>query len=103
MTESVGGPSQECSNWDVSSEGSPVGRRIVLGMVGLGAIGVVTGARVQGGVNRALGPISSGISGIVPAAGGFRFYTVTGSVKHIAPADYHLTVRGLVDHPRDFS
>jgi DMSO/TMAO reductase YedYZ molybdopterin-dependent catalytic subunit len=87
----------------VSSEGSPVGRRVVLGMAGLGAIGVVVGAKVQSGVNRALGPVSSGISGIVPAAGGFRFYTVTGSVKRIAPADYHLTVRGLVDRPRDFS
>jgi DMSO/TMAO reductase YedYZ molybdopterin-dependent catalytic subunit len=87
----------------VSSEGSPVGRRVVLGMVGLGAVGVVAGAKVQSGVNRALGPVSSGISGIVPAAGGFRFYTVTGSVKNIAAADYHLTVRGLVDRPRDFS
>jgi DMSO/TMAO reductase YedYZ molybdopterin-dependent catalytic subunit len=87
----------------VSSKGSPVGRRVVLGMAGLGAIGVVVGAKVQSGVNRALGPVSSGISGIVPAAGGFRFYTVTGSVKRIAPADYHLTVRGLVDRPRDFS
>jgi DMSO/TMAO reductase YedYZ molybdopterin-dependent catalytic subunit len=72
-------------------------------MVGLGAVGVVVGARVQTGVNRALGPVSSGISSIVPAAGGFRFYTVTGSVKHVQPADYHLTVRGLVERPRSFS
>jgi DMSO/TMAO reductase YedYZ molybdopterin-dependent catalytic subunit len=87
----------------VSSEGSPVGRRVVLGMVGLGAVGVVVGARVQQGVNRALGPVSSGISGIVPAAGGWRFYTVTGAVKNISAADYHLTVRGLVKNPRSFS
>jgi DMSO/TMAO reductase YedYZ molybdopterin-dependent catalytic subunit len=87
----------------VNSEGSPVGRRLVLGMAGLGAIGVVAGARVQSGVNRALGPVGSGISGIVPAAGGFRFYTVTGSVEDKTQADYRLTVRGLVDHPRDFS
>lgn len=87
---------------DVSSEESPVGRRVVLGMVGLGAVGVVAGASVQRGVNRALGPVSSGISGVIPAAGGFRFYTVTGSVKRVAPADYHLTVGGLVEHPRSF-
>jgi DMSO/TMAO reductase YedYZ molybdopterin-dependent catalytic subunit len=71
-------------------------------MVGLGAVGVVAGARVQSGVNRALGPVSSGISGIVPAAGGFRFYTVTGSVKDVTPDEYRLTVRGLVEHPREF-
>lgn len=72
-------------------------------MVGLGAVGVVAGARVQSGVNRALGPVSSGISGIVPAVGGgFRFYTVTDSVRRIAPADYRLTVRGLVERPRSF-
>ncbi|MGI5231254.1 molybdopterin-dependent oxidoreductase [Actinoallomurus sp. CA-142502] len=87
----------------VSSEGSPVGRRVVLGMVGLGALGVATGAWVQRGVNRALGPVGSGISGIVPAAGGFRFYTVTGPVKRIAPADYNLRVRGLVERPRSYS
>ncbi|GLY89750.1 molybdopterin-dependent oxidoreductase [Actinoallomurus iriomotensis] len=87
----------------MSSEGSPVGRRVVLGMVGLGALGVATGAWVQRGVNRALGPVGSGISGIVPAAGGFRFYTVTGPVKRIAPADYHLRVRGLVERPRSYS
>ncbi|GLY77913.1 molybdopterin-dependent oxidoreductase [Actinoallomurus iriomotensis] len=87
----------------MSSEGSPVGRRVVLGMVGLGALGVATGAWVQRGVNRALGPVGSGISGIVPAAGGFRFYTVTGPVKRIAPADYNLRVRGLVERPRSYS
>ena len=47
-------------------------------MVGLGAVGVAAGASVQRGVNRALGPVCSGISGVIPAAGGFRFYTVTG-------------------------
>src|SRR4051812_49960775 len=87
-----------CSNGDVSSEGSPVGRRVVLGMVGLGAVGVVAGARVQSGVNRALGPVSSGISGIVPAAGGVRFYTVTGSGKDVTPDEDRLTLRGLVQH-----
>jgi DMSO/TMAO reductase YedYZ molybdopterin-dependent catalytic subunit len=87
----------------VSSEGTPVGRRVVLGMVGLGALGVAVGAKVQRGLNHALGPVSSGISGVLPAAGGFRIYTVTGSVKRIPATEYQLTVRGLVDRPRSFS
>jgi DMSO/TMAO reductase YedYZ molybdopterin-dependent catalytic subunit len=87
----------------VSSEGTPVGRRVVLGMAGLGALGVVIGAKVQRGVNHALGPVSSGVSGVLPAAGGFRIYTVTDSVKNIPATAYHLTVGGLVDRPRSFS
>jgi DMSO/TMAO reductase YedYZ molybdopterin-dependent catalytic subunit len=86
----------------VSNEGSPVGRRVVLGMVGLGALGVAVGAQVQRGVDRALGPVGSGISGLVPAAGGFRFYTVTGPVKRVEPSEYRLSVRGLVERPRTF-
>jgi len=71
-------------------------------MLGLGAAGVAVGAKVQSGVNRALGPVSSGISGLLPAAGGFRFYSVVDSVKRIEPAGYHLRVSGLVEHPRSF-
>jgi DMSO/TMAO reductase YedYZ molybdopterin-dependent catalytic subunit len=89
----------------VSKEGTPVGRRIVLGMLGLGAAGVAVGAKVQDTVSRALSgnPITSGISGVLPAAGGFRYYTVVGSVKHIPLERYRLAVSGLVDHPRSLS
>lgn len=87
----------------VSGEGTPVGRRVVFGMLGLGALGVAFGARVQGGVNRALSPVTTGIGGVVPGVGGFRYYTVTGSVKNITPADYTLKVSGLVERPRTFT
>ncbi|MCO5970770.1 molybdopterin-dependent oxidoreductase [Actinoallomurus soli] len=86
----------------MSGEGTPVGRRVVLGMAGLGAVGVVIGARVQSGVSRAFGPVGSRVTGLIPAAGGFRFYSVVDSVRRVAPADYRLTVGGLVDHPRTF-
>ncbi|GAA0327446.1 hypothetical protein GCM10010151_16750 [Actinoallomurus spadix] len=79
-----------------------MGRRVVLGMVGLGAVGVAVGARVQSGVNRAVGPVGARVSGLIPAAGGFRFYSVVDSVRRVAPADYRLTVGGLVEHPRTF-
>jgi DMSO/TMAO reductase YedYZ molybdopterin-dependent catalytic subunit len=71
-------------------------------MLGLGAAGVVLGARAQSGVNRALNPVTSRISGYVPAAGGFRFYSVVDSVKRIDPARYQLKVAGLVERPRSF-
>ena len=87
---------------DVTS-GTPLGRRIVLGMVGLGAIGVVTGRWLQGGEQRVLGSVQSrdptGLSQLVPAGGGFRFYSVAESVPKRTAANYRLTVTGLVQRP----
>ena len=37
--------------------GAPVGRRIVLGLLGLGGLGIVFGSKVQNGLAKALGPI----------------------------------------------
>ncbi|GGO95830.1 molybdopterin-dependent oxidoreductase [Wenjunlia tyrosinilytica] len=82
------------------SRGSPVGRRVVLGMLGLGAAGVAGGAYVQNRLDGVLAAVSSkdptGLSGFVPGAGGFRYYSVTGSVPHRGEADYRLTVDGMV-------
>jgi DMSO/TMAO reductase YedYZ molybdopterin-dependent catalytic subunit len=83
--------------------GTPVGRRIVLGMLGLGVAGVAVGASVQKVVTKALGPVGSEVGGVIPAAGGFRFYTVTGSVKRLTPQTYKLSVTGMAAHPRSFT
>lgn len=74
----------------------------MLGMVGLGAAGVAVGAKLQSGINETLGPIGPQITGLIPAAGGFRFYSVVDSVDRVEPADYRLSVRGLVNRPRSF-
>ncbi len=72
-------------------------------MLGLGAVGVVAGAPVQDAVSRVLGAVRNedptGITGVLPGAGGFRFYSVASSVPHRSPADYRLTVDGLVARP----
>jgi DMSO/TMAO reductase YedYZ molybdopterin-dependent catalytic subunit len=79
--------------------GSPVGRRLVLGMLGLGAAGVAVGSTVQKSVNRALAPISE----FVPVGGGFRYYSVTSSVKHLNEQTYRLKVTGRVSKPTTFT
>lgn len=84
-------------------DGSPVGRRIVLGMVGLGALGVAFGARANDAVSGALAPISDSVGGLVPAGGGFRFYSVAGSIPPRPASDYRLTVNGMVARPGTFS
>jgi DMSO/TMAO reductase YedYZ molybdopterin-dependent catalytic subunit len=82
------------------SKGAPIGRRIVLGAIGLGALGILVGARVQSTTARLLLPITlhdpTGLSDLLPAAGRFRIYSVTGSLPHRTDADYRLSVSGLV-------
>lgn len=81
---------------------TPVGRRVVLGLVGLGALGIATGAAVQDALDGAIGAVANrdptGLSGLIPGSGGFRYYSVTGTVPSMATSAYTLTVSGLVDH-----
>jgi DMSO/TMAO reductase YedYZ molybdopterin-dependent catalytic subunit len=83
--------------------GTPIGRRVVLGMLGFGVAGVLGGARVQDALNRVLNPLEAadptGLTQLIPAAGGFRIYSVTGSLPSSSPADYRLTVGGMVNRP----
>jgi DMSO/TMAO reductase YedYZ molybdopterin-dependent catalytic subunit len=82
--------------------GSPIGRRVFLGLVGLGALGVVGGAKVQNWLERTTAPVlakdPTGLLSLLPL-GRFRFYTVTGSFPHRARNAYKLQVTGLVERP----
>lgn len=82
--------------------GSPVGRRVVLGMLGLGALGVVAGKSIQGGIDTALAPLQrldpTGLASLLPGDY-FRIYTVTSGYPSESDAEYRLTVDGLVEHP----
>ncbi len=84
------------------AEGSPVGRRVVLGMLGLGGLGVFFGASVQDLLERTVAPFLSrdgtGLSSLLPV-GRFRIYTVTGELPSRSEADYQLNVGGMVDRP----
>ena len=83
--------------------GSPVGRRVVLGMLGLGAAGLVTAPYLQSGMESALSAVSgkdpTGVTGLLPNGGGFRYYSVASSVPRKGADDYALTVGGLVERP----
>jgi DMSO/TMAO reductase YedYZ molybdopterin-dependent catalytic subunit len=83
----------------METEGVPVGRRVVLGMLGLGAAGVLFGSRVSDTVNRLFSPLDAAL----PAAGGFRIYTVTGSLPSRSASEYRLKVTGLVDRPLELT
>jgi DMSO/TMAO reductase YedYZ molybdopterin-dependent catalytic subunit len=85
---------------------APVGRRVFLGLVGLGAAGVLLGSRVQDWLERELGPLiakdGTGLAALLPI-GRFRIYTVTGGLPSRSRADYKLKVGGLVDQPYELT
>ena len=75
-------------------------------MVGAGAVGVVTGAAVQGWLERNVGPLiardPTGLLALLPI-GRFRIYSVVGDMPDESRADYRLKVRGLVDRELDLT
>jgi DMSO/TMAO reductase YedYZ molybdopterin-dependent catalytic subunit len=92
---------------ELPAESSPVGRRALLGMLGLGAAGVLWGAKVQSGLDRLLRPItlndSTGLTSFLPTSGRFRIYSVTGGLPSVPSGPYQLTVEGHVDRPATLS
>ena len=84
-------------------KGKPVGRRVVLGMLGLGAAGVVAGSKLQDFEENVVAPLQNrdptGLSQLLPAGGGFRYYSITDSEPNRNAQTYRLDVSGLVDHP----
>ena len=83
-------------------DGTPVGRRVFLGLLGAGAAGILWGAQAQEWLERHVGPYlakdGTGLSGFLPI-GRFRIYSVTGSMPHRDHDEYRLRIGGLVDQP----
>ncbi|WP_338704138.1 molybdopterin-dependent oxidoreductase (plasmid) [Streptomyces sp. Q6] len=87
--------------------GAPVGRRAMLGMLGAGAAGLAAAPYLQQGWEGFLAKASeadaTGLTGLLPNPGGFRYYSVVGSVPHKDATNYALTVSGLVDRPKTYT
>src|SRR6476620_8639917 len=98
----ISGPICSVSSPVMDEHGTPVGRRVFFGLVGLGAAGVLLGARIQDWLEREVGPLiakdGTGLASLLPI-GRFRIYTVTGGLPSRSRADYRLKVDGLVDQP----
>jgi DMSO/TMAO reductase YedYZ molybdopterin-dependent catalytic subunit len=82
-------------------QGTPVGRRVFLGIIGLGALGVVTGNRIQRWLERTVAPVlasdPTGLTSLLPI-GRFRIYSVTRDLPDRSRAEYRLRVHGYVNH-----
>lgn len=78
----------------------PIGRRVFLGITGIGLFGVIFGSKVQSTIGSIVG---SGLGGILPGGDRFRIYSVTGSFPVVPPEKFALKVSGLVDKPLNMS
>ena len=77
------------------------GRALFLATVAGGLTSLVWGKAVWGHVSGAIGPVESLVP-LVPS-GGWRIYTVSGSMPTFDPATWRLTVGGQVEEPVSFS
>ncbi len=72
----------------------------MLGLLGLGATGVVGGNAFQSRLSRLLAPVEehdpTGLIALFPLGATFRYYSVAGSVPSPSAASYRLTVSGMV-------
>src|ERR1700722_14980789 len=78
----------------------PFGRRLFLGLVTVGAVGVAFGGQAQKFIGQRLG---SGFASLLPGGDHFRIYTISGGYPAISTTKYQLKVSGLVDAPMTFS
>ena len=79
--------------------GSPIGRRVFLGLLGIGAVGVATGSTISNWYQELAKKDPTGLTGLLPGGGGWRYYTVTDGYPSESKANYKLRVHGLVDTP----
>ncbi|MER7539006.1 molybdopterin-dependent oxidoreductase [Streptomyces sp. NPDC097704] len=89
------------------AKGAPVGRRALLGMLAAGAAGLAAAPPLQRGWESFLGAASqkdpTGLTGLLPNPGGFRYYSIVGSVPRKDDGNYALTIGGLVDRPKTYT
>ncbi len=76
-----------------------VGRRTVLGILGLTGVGILAGAKIDSALGSSISAVSNAIGVPLPGASNFRYYTITGSYPVIKADTYELKVDGMVETP----
>ncbi|MGW0735508.1 molybdopterin-dependent oxidoreductase [Streptomyces sp. NPDC002851] len=72
-------------------------------MLGLGAAGVAAAPLLQRGVEAVASKDPTGLTDVLPAGGGFRYYSVAPSVPTKNADTYRLKLDGLVDRPTTYT
>jgi len=74
-----------------------------MGMLGVGALGVVFGRQLNSAVTTTVNATVPGLGQVLPAAGGFRIYTVTNGYPAMSTSEYRLRVTGAVQQELNLS
>jgi DMSO/TMAO reductase YedYZ molybdopterin-dependent catalytic subunit len=86
----------------LETDGKPVGRRTILGLIAIAGAGVVGGKAIQDGLAKILAPIElrdpTGLISLIPVGDSFRFYSVTSAVPTRNAQTYRLAIGGMVTH-----
>jgi DMSO/TMAO reductase YedYZ molybdopterin-dependent catalytic subunit len=89
------------------AEGTPIGRRVVLGVAAIGAAGILGGRAAQDWLAKSIAPIQqhdpTGLTSLLPLGATFRYYSVTGSVPSKNATNYRLDISGLVQKPTSYT
>jgi DMSO/TMAO reductase YedYZ molybdopterin-dependent catalytic subunit len=82
--------------------GKPVGRLAFVGLLAGGASSLAWASRASGIMSPFTSAISQLLGNLLPV-GGWRIYTISGSMPIFYPNSYALQIGGLVRNPRSFS
>jgi DMSO/TMAO reductase YedYZ molybdopterin-dependent catalytic subunit len=80
----------------------PYGRLAFLGLLGAGLSSFAWASKVSGVVSPFTSALSQLLGNLLPV-GGWRIYTISGTMPVFDPAAYALQIDGLVRNPRTFS
>jgi DMSO/TMAO reductase YedYZ molybdopterin-dependent catalytic subunit len=98
-----GSPNDDSGAGPGRSDGSPIGRRLFLGMVGLGAVGIVAGSRIESAVSEMLVPlqrVAPALGNLIPGGDQWQIYNASdGTFPDISDEQFQLSVDGMVDTP----
>ncbi|GAB2609777.1 molybdopterin-dependent oxidoreductase [Kribbella endophytica] len=108
MTDQPGHPADPAEPGAADdTAGRPIGRRIALGTIAAGMAGLFVAPALQQKWSDLLGAASqrdpTGLSGLLPNPGGFRYFSVAGSVPEKDASTYKLTIDGLVTKPTSYT
>lgn len=76
---------------------------MVLGLLGLAGLGVALGSKANSALSTVAANDPTGLTGLIPGGGRFRFYSVAGRVQETPRSEYRLRVDGEVERPMSFS
>jgi len=81
---------------------------VFLGIVGLGAVGIVAGSRIESGLHTVVAPLQAhdptGLSNLIPGGNQWEIYNASnGAFPDVSQEEFQLNIDGMVDTPLTLS